>query len=677
MEDAGIDDQGASRTAAASAAHGTKPTEPLAEEHAASQRAAAIAAHGSLRAALDAGAIAPTVTATLAELVVLGLLEQHVYTYVGVLGHGSTALGEALRVYESAGVIRFAALRHETEAAHAASALRIATGERAAVVTSIGPGALHAFAGSLTSALNGIGVWHIYGDATTEAEGPNMQDLPRGEQSQWQRLTSTMGAGYSLHTPQAITHALQQGAAAVDDPYRPGPFFLLLPINTQPAVVADFNLRRLPSGGGVRLGAADTGQIRQAARTLRTGRRIVVKVGGGARRLGPLLERFLAAVDGVAVLSPNSIGVLHPDHPRNMAVGGSKGSICGNFAMEHADTLVVLAARAVCQSDCSRTGYPNVTSVVNINADAATASHYQNTVALVGDLERTLQGLCDELEHLAADRSDNADTKDDKQDDRASEATTEPGEQGDGSGWLEECTTARAEWERYLKERTEPVLLKDERWRRGVLSQASALSVIEDWAKRHGAFRWFDAGDVQATAFQVSRDDSPDSSFTDGGASYMGFAASALMATALSSEAPYSLAVVGDGSFLMNPQSLIDGVVHGARGAVVVLDNRRMGAISALQEAQYGIAYATFDDAEIDYVALASAIDGVLAASADGGAESLVAALDRVFAHGGVGLVHVPVYYGDDPAGSVGAFGRWNVGNWVQDTQTLRQQMSL
>ena len=232
---------------------------PSAEEQ--DTRAAAIAAHGSLRAAIEAGAVPATATATLAELVVLGLLEQDVRTYIGILGHGSTTLGEALRVYEAAGVVRFAAVRHETEAAHAASALRIATGERAAVVTSIGPGALHAFAGSLTSALNGVGVWHIYGDATTEAEGPNMQDLPGSVQSGWQRLTSTMGGSYSLHTPQALTHALQQGAAAVDHPYRAGPFFLLLPLNTQPQMVPDFNLRRLPRGGGIRLGAAEADRI--------------------------------------------------------------------------------------------------------------------------------------------------------------------------------------------------------------------------------------------------------------------------------------------------------------------------------------------------------------------------------------------------------------------------------
>ena len=112
----------------------------------------------------------------------LGLLGLGVHSYICVLGHGTTAFADALRAYEKHGVVRTLAVRHEAEAAHAAAALRWVTGEKAAVVTSIGPGALQAMAASLAAASDGIGVWHIYGDETTEDEGPNMQQIPRPEQ---------------------------------------------------------------------------------------------------------------------------------------------------------------------------------------------------------------------------------------------------------------------------------------------------------------------------------------------------------------------------------------------------------------------------------------------------------------------------------------------------------------
>ena len=134
----------------------------------------------------------------------LGLLRQDVRTFVGIFGHGSTEVGEVLRVYEEAGVIRTFAVRHEGEASHAAAALRWATGEKAAVFTSIGPGALHALAASLAPASDGLGVWYLLGDETTHNEGFNMQQIPKAEQDLFLRLCQTMGQGYCLHTPESV-----------------------------------------------------------------------------------------------------------------------------------------------------------------------------------------------------------------------------------------------------------------------------------------------------------------------------------------------------------------------------------------------------------------------------------------------------------------------------------------
>lgn len=44
---------------------------------------------------------------------------------------------------------------------------------------------------------------------------------------------------------------------------------------------------------------------------------------------------------------------------------------------------------------------------------------------------------------------------------------------------------------------------------------------------------------------------------------------------------------------------------------ILLLYNQRMGAISALQEAQYGAAYATRDEVVVDYVTRARAVQGV------------------------------------------------------------------
>ena len=82
-------------------------------------------------------------------------------------------------------------------------------------------------------------------------------------------------------------------------------------------------------------------------------------------------------------------------------------------------------------------------------------------------------------------------------------------------------------------------------------------------------------------------------------------------------------------------------VVIGERGAIILFDNRRMGAISQLQQAQYGADFRTSDSVPADYVQMAASVPGVKALS-----------------------IHVPVYYGDDLWGGMGA----PMGNGTSET---------
>ncbi len=618
------------------------------------ERAQAIAAAGSLDAALSSGALPDVIDTTLSEAIVLGLLRQEVRTFLCVLGHGSTEIGEVLRVYQQAGLVRMCGLRSEIEASHAATALRWVTGEKAAVVTSIGPGALQALAASIVPASDGLGVWYLCGDETTEDEGPNMQQIPRYEQHSFLQLCSVMGRAYSLHTPLALPTALRRGLNTVDHPHRAGPFFLLMPMNTQPSPLPAFNLDELPVGAPPPLGpAAGDRMYAQAVDALLRAERVVVRVGGGARGAGRELEEFLELADAVAVLSPIVSGVIPYDHPRNMAVGGSKGSVGGNYAMENADLLVAIGTRFVCQSDCSRTGYPRVRCVINVNTDPEAAMHYGKTIPLLGDAGPTLRQLNERLRQQGA-RSP-----------------------GSASPWIAQCTTQRQAWEAFKARRYQTPTLYDKIWGGEVLTQPVAIKAATDWARRNDVVSFFDAGDVQANGFQIVEDDRLGRTFTETGASYMGFAVSALLATAVAREPFYGLALTGDGSFTMSPQILLDGVQHGAHGCILLLDNRRMAAISGLQRDQYGIDCATSDAVAADYVAWARAIGGVKALEGGRSRGSLIAALDEARTYDGLSLIHVPVYYGPNELGGMGVFGRWNVGNWCTDTQALRHRIGL
>ena len=607
------------------------------------ERARAIREAGSLDAALAAGTLPKIIDTTLSEALVLGLLKQGVRKYLAVFGHGSTDLAEVLRAYEEEGVTRTFNCRNEVAMAHAATALKWQYGETPAVITSIGPGALQALAGSLAAASNGVGVYHIYGDETTFGEGYNMQQVPKPEQGLFGQMTAIMGRSYVLHTPQAIRDALRRGAMTVHHPYKAGPFFLLLPLNTQPAAVR-LNLAGLPGKPMLpQLAPADEEVIAAAARLIAGSAKIVIKAGGGCRGHDAAVSRLATATGAAVVLSPGSIGVLPDAHAQNMHVGGSKGSISGNYAMAEAELLIVIGSRGVCQADCSGIGYKSARAVININGDLEDVAHYNRTVALPGDISAVA--------------------------DRLAAAVARIGGRAGKEAWLSACAAKKEEWRAYrqLRYATEPMY--DEVWQRPVLTQPVAIKAVADFAKSIGAAKFFDAGDVQANGFQVVEDDVTGDTFTETGASYMGFAANALLASAIAETPRYGIAFCGDGSFMMNPQILIDGVAHGVKGTVVLFDNRRMAAISGLQKAQYGAEFRTSDSVAVDYAHLASAVSGVLALHGGYSVESLRTALTKAHAHNGLSLIHVPVYAGDDELAGLGAWGQWNVGNWCRDVQ--------
>jgi len=585
---------------------------------------------------------------TLSEALVLGLLKQDVRIYFTVFGHGSTEIGEVLRIYQEAGLLRVYGLRSEIEASHAAAALHWVTGEKAAVVTSIGPGALQALAASLVPASDGLGVWYLFGDETTEDEGFNMQQIPRHEQALFLKLAATMGRAYSLHTPMALPTALQLGASTVEHPYRPGPFYLLLPMNTQAAWLRDFNLAELPDNHPISLGSAE-GDYTMAVDWIREAENTVIKVGGGGRDAGPELINLLKYTGGVLVNTPIATGCIPYSHPQNMGVGGSKGSCCGNYAMENADLLFAVGTRADCQSDCSRTGYPNVKRVININADLDDATHYHSTLAFVGDVRRTLKKLNKALGPM----------------------------QKENSAWLQACARQKLAWQSIKQQRIQTPVLFDGYWGFPVLTQPAVIRIATSWAKSKGAVSFFDAGDVQANGFQIVEDEHPNQTYTETGASYMGFSVSALLSTGVASKPFYGLALTGDGSFSMNPQILIDGIEHGARGCILVLDNGRMGAISGLQEAQYGAGFATWNTLKVDYLTWGRSIPGLLVLDGGTTPETILTALEQAGNHQGLSLIHVPVYYGSDPLGGMGVYGRWNVGNWCDEVQSLRHKIGL
>ncbi len=157
----------------------------------------------------------------------------------------------------------------------------------------------------------------------------------------------------------------------------------------------------------------------------------------------------------------------------------------------------------------------------------------------------------------------------------------------------------------------------------------------------------------------------------------MGFAVSALLASAIADKGKYSIAFTGDGSFMMNPQILLDGVSHDVKGMIALFDNRRMAAISGLQNAQYAKDFATDDTVEVDYMQLSAAFKGVKAFHGGYSQEELKSARQEAYQYDGRSGVYIPVYCGENEMGGLGAFGSWNVSNWCESVQAEKHRIGL
>ena len=163
----------------------------------------------------------------------------------------------------------------------------------------------------------------------------------------------------------------------------------------------------------------------------------------------------------------------------------------------------------MCQADCSGIGYKSAQHVININGDFADALHYNNTTALAGDISAVIERLVPHLKGAAANKA----------------------------AWLKECAAKKAAWTAFKRARFDAKPAFDPVWQREVLYQPAAIKVVADFAKSIDAAKFFDAGDVQANGFQIVEDDRTGDTFTESGASYMGFAASALLASGLALQA--------------------------------------------------------------------------------------------------------------------------------------------
>jgi acetolactate synthase-1/2/3 large subunit len=501
----------------------------------------------------------------------------------GVPGIHALAIWDGLRTSS----ISTIGLRTELNAGFAADGYARSTGKPAALLLSTGPGALVSLASLMEAASAHVPVLAVASQIPSDLIGRGrgyLHELADQLASFAPVVKWAERAESASDVPDLLGEAWKRAQTPPS-----GPVFVEIPVD----VLGDETEIEPPrSESFAPTAAAGSGQIDEAARALNEAERPVVLAGGGVLRSGAWSElaELARRLDAPVATTYMGKGAFPADDPL------SAGSACDEGAYKRllgeADTLLAVGTELGAETT-AQYGLEFSGKIVQIDAAEERVGATYPALGLTGDARSVLAALLKQIR---------------KRD-------------GDGA---RRAARVREQIEQGLAE-------QDHELERGLLKAIRAavpsaavttwdMTILAYWAAAH-----FPVGDPRTFLYPL-------------GSGTLGYAwPAALGAAAAGAETP-ALAVVGDGGFLYGIQELATARQYGLDAVVLVIDDGGYGILREYQRASFGETTAV-DLVEPDYVAMAETF-GVPAERTT--PEDLGGALERAFARGGPGLVHLP-----------------------------------
>ncbi|MFJ1597818.1 3D-(3,5/4)-trihydroxycyclohexane-1,2-dione acylhydrolase (decyclizing) [Streptomyces sp. NPDC088261] len=484
----------------------------------------------------------------------------------GIFGHGNVAgIGQAL--VESGGDMRYLQGRNEQAMVHAAVGYARQSNRLSAhaVTTSIGPGATNLVTGAALATINRLPVLLLPGDTfATRPADPVLQQLEApsaGDVTVNDALRPVSRYFDRVSRPEALIPAALAAMRVLSDPAETGAVTLALPQDVQAEAFdwpEEFFAERV---WRVRRQAPDPYELAEAVRLVRAARRPLLVAGGGVHhsRAEDALAAFADAT-GVPVASTQAgKGSLRFDHPGDVGAIGHTGTATADELARTADLVIGVGTRWSDFSTASATlfAHPEV-RFLNINVTGFDA-HKLAADPLVADARTALEGL---TEGLAGHRVDPA--------------------------YAAEYAEDKERWE----QRVDAALSADEELTRPtqaqVLGALDALVTDEDIVINA-------AGSLPGDLHKLWRARSRDQYHVEYGYSCMGYELPAAIGVQLAAPGRPVWALVGDGTYLMNPTEIVTAVQERLPLKVVLVQNHGYASIGGLSESVgsegFGTAY--------------------------------------------------------------------------------------
>ncbi|MCX5226323.1 3D-(3,5/4)-trihydroxycyclohexane-1,2-dione acylhydrolase (decyclizing) [Streptomyces sp. NBC_00233] len=470
----------------------------------------------------------------------------------GIFGHGNVAgIGQALVEYPD--LMPYHQGRNEQAMVHAAvgyarQSNRLRTH---AVTTSIGPGATNLVTGAALATVNRLPVLLLPGDTfATRPADPVLQQLEvpyAGETSVNDCLRPVSRYFDRITRPEALVPAALAAVRVLTDPADTGAVTLALPQDVQAEAYdwpEEFLAERTWT---VRRPRPDEAELDAVVQAVRKARRPMIIAGGGVRYSAAqdALSTLARSADLPVATTQAGKGVLPWDHPCDVGGIGHTGTQTADALARTSDLIIGVGTRLTDFTTASGTLFRPDTRLVNLNITALDA-HKQAALPLVADARAGLEALTQALDGHRQD--------------------------------LVQWTSSKQDWQ----ERTDAAYAAPDP--RARPTQVQVLGVLDTLVD--GSDILINAaGSLPGDLHKLWRARSSDQYHVEYGYSCMGYEIPAAIGVALAAPGRPVWALVGDGTYLMNPTEIVTAVQEGLPIKLVILQNHGYASIGGLSEA--------------------------------------------------------------------------------------------
>lgn len=460
--------------------------------------------------------------------------------------------------------IRHILTRHEQGAVHAASGYARVTGRTGVAVVTSGPGATNAITGIATAYMDSIPIVVITGQVATDQIGRDVfqeADITGATEPFCKHNYLVKNA---KDLPRIFKEAFHIAATG-----RPGPVVIDIPIDVQkkeinfeyPAAVEIKGYKPTYKGHAM--------QIRKVSDAVAKAKAPVICAGGGiinaeaSQELVALAEKCSIPV----VTTLMGKGAIPAKHRLNLGMIGSHGLYAANYAIHHADLVIVIGARVGDRAMGTASKIAEKALIIHIDIDPAEiGKNVEAMIPVVGDARLILKDL---LEIVT---------------------------QEDHESWINTILK--------IKNDHAPAIDSGDY---DTVKPKYLISLLSELAGEE-AIVTTEVGQNQIWAANYYATAKPRKFITSGGMGTMGYGLPSSVGAKIAAPENTVIVIGGDGSFQMSMQEL--GTIKQEKLGIkmVVLNNSRLGMVCEIQKNRYNCRYSqVFLEENPDFVRLASA----------------------------------------------------------------------